>query len=133
MTHFSVKAYRALNSITQFLCVFWPTTASDQREIQRTISYLSLTLKSIFRTSPCWIKPHKTDLTVVITKSEGLWNCSHLKTPSWEAINERWHWWFACVVFNQQYSVCTPFMHYGWDTSWTTSSPFVLPDAPVTS
>lgn len=40
---------------------------------------------------------------------------------------------FACVVFNQQFSACTPFMHYGWGTCWTTSSAFVLPDAPVTS
>lgn len=35
-------------------------------------------------------------------------------------------WWFARVVFNQHYSVCTPFMHYGWDTSRTTSTAFVL-------
>lgn len=40
---------------------------------------------------------------------------------------------FACVVFNHKFSACTPFMHYGWGTRWTTSSAFVLPDAPVTS
>lgn len=55
------------------------------------------------------------------------------QTPCWVVLNERQHCWFACVVFNQQFSVCTPFMHYGWGTSWTTSSSFVLPDAPVTS
>lgn len=55
------------------------------------------------------------------------------QTPCWVVLNERQRCWFACVVFNQQFSVCTPFMHYGWGTSWTTSSSFVLPDAPVTS
>lgn len=134
MTHFSVKAYGAFVSITPFFCVFWPLTVSDQHEIQCTISNVSLTLQSTFRTSPCWIKPYKTDLNAATTKSEGLWNCNgHVKTPYREASNERRHWWFARVVFNQHYSVCTPFMHYGWDTSWTTSSPFVLSDAPVTS
>lgn len=56
-----------------------------------------------------------------------------MKTPYRAVSNERLRRWFACVMFNQHYSVCTPSMHYGWGTSWTTSSPFVLPGAPVTS
>lgn len=69
-----------------------------------------------------------------IPKVNRLRTCNGLTmTPYGAGLNERQRCWFACVVFNQQFSVCTPFMHYGWGTSWTTSSPFVLPDAPVTS
>lgn len=53
--------------------------------------------------------------------------------PLTSSVSQRQLGWFACVAFNQHYSVCTPFLHYGWGTSWTTNSPFVLLDSLVTS
>lgn len=130
MINFSMK--QSVNfSNSGFLCGL---AINLQQQIHCTISYTSVFLQFSFRTVPCWIEAHKTDLNAITTKSDGLWKRNgHITTPYRAVSNTRQHWWFACVVFNQQYSVCTPFMHYGWGTSWTTSSPFVLPDAPVTS
>lgn len=75
--------------------------------------------------SKIWSEPISRDhLTAQYCCRDACWNVNRLwkcggpvMTPLTKLQGGR----FACVVFNQQFSVCTPFMHYGWGTWWTTS------------